>query len=888
MANEREAEFIIRAKDLSGEAFKKVQSTLRELGVDVQHLSAAGVGSFNTLGGSIGRFGAEAPGKLSLVDRAAVSLRGSLGTLASGFAIGSLIDRGIAGLASWTSEAIASAGATVDLSNKTGLSTETIQRMAFVAKQTGTDVDTFTTAATNLGVKLAGGGASVRASIEAVGLSFDQLRSKKPDEQFTLIADALGKIEDPQERNRRALEIFGSRAKDLLPAISEGYSDIAREASVASDDQVRAIDRASDRWGKFVEQLKTGVTAALGSGVEAVEQVAEMTATQRIKHFTLLLAGQHAEAAAYRASLMAVAEGQKSIGEAAVAAAPAARDFVAELAAARKEVGELSPATLRQIAAARQLGASSAELSDRFGVEAAHLRVIDETQRTAATGTREHTRAQREQLSAASDLVERGYKTLVEQQRKALTELPQLRANLQQNRQQLLLTIPSVRDWAAANNETTATLQAMVAEGRAFPTVFKEQIGTVQRLVGEQGTWRDGIGDLTGALTTLGSIGSGAFQSLTTAAGSFIDQLVAATKAGHGFAKTTWTQKAGALVAGAAGIIAGTGQGSTGQRAASGAMAGAQAGIPFAAATGGLSLAIGAGVGALTGWLRGRSQGRDAVKKFVEETFGDFEKLHAKLNELPNGEELWVGLTQRVGRGNADQAAAAIEAVTAALERHKQKQIDTANTTVKAAEAQAAAHQKVVDEIKGRLDGLNAEYDQLWNSIKDEAPEEEIGVVEKLTRERMASVAAQREMVEKEMAAAQDQLTESLERVAKAIEDTAAALATLTGQDWNVTVKTNVQGPPGIRSTEPDGDVEGSFARGGVIGHDQVARVHGGEIVGPVSFMREALVGAMRDVGGHTGAAARPTVVQLMVDRRILGEVTLQAQRDTLGVYGVR
>lgn len=62
------------------------------------------------------------------------------------------------------------------------------------------------------------------------------------------------------------------------------------------------------------------------------------------------------------------------------------------------------------------------------------------------------------------------------------------------------------------------------------------------------------------------------------------------------------------------------------------------------------------------------TEGRDAVQKYVDSQ-GGYEKIHTKLLELGRaGEQLWINLTQGVGRNNPEQAAAAVASVTAALE----------------------------------------------------------------------------------------------------------------------------------------------------------------------------------------------------------------------------
>jgi hypothetical protein len=99
----------------------------------------------------------------------------------------------------------------------------------------------------------------------------------------------------------------------------------------------------------------------------------------------------------------------------------------------------------------------------------------------------------------------------------------------------------------------------------------------------------------------------------------------------------------------------------------------------FGQLLGGAAQAILPGLGALLGPLAEKvvgffknifgSQGRDLVKGFAEK-MGGFDELHKKLGDLgAEGEQLWIRLTQGVGSNNPQQAKAAIDAVTEALDR---------------------------------------------------------------------------------------------------------------------------------------------------------------------------------------------------------------------------
>lgn len=107
--------------------------------------------------------------------------------------------------------------------------------------------------------------------------------------------------------------------------------------------------------------------------------------------------------------------------------------------------------------------------------------------------------------------------------------------------------------------------------------------------------------------------------------------------------------------------------------------AAAEGGKAISGFLGGAINAVLPGLGSLLGPLVGKigsalksafglgTAGRDLVKQFAE-SFGGFDSLHKKLDELGSaGEQLWINLTQGVGRNNPEQAKAAIDAINAAF-----------------------------------------------------------------------------------------------------------------------------------------------------------------------------------------------------------------------------
>lgn len=331
--------------------------------------------------------GQEAPPHLVALQQATArtevstsALASTVGRLASGFAIGAIVDRGVSALGSFVKTSFESAGAVADLADKTGLSTESIQRMQFVAGQTGTTVDAFTSAAFRLGVKLDGGGASVRAAMDALGLSFDTIRALSPDQQFDAITAALGRMDDPQTRNRVGVELFGKAFAEIAPAVAAGYADMANAAAVSSDQQIRALDAAGDALDAWKSRVQTGITSVAGTialwaddTVAAFDLMINGTGrfTAQQQEMINFLRGQGGEGlAAYLRQIQAGTAATKEAVQPVV-------DYNTALINAYEEVNQLTAAQLQQIESAQKLGVSTAEIAATFNISEAALRLLN-------------------------------------------------------------------------------------------------------------------------------------------------------------------------------------------------------------------------------------------------------------------------------------------------------------------------------------------------------------------------------------------------------------------------------------------------------------------------------------------------------------------------------
>lgn len=189
-------------------------------------------------------------------------------------------------------EAAAAADELVTLSQKMGVSTQTLQEFQYAAELVDVDVSTLQGSLTKLTTNMV----KAAEGNEATSKAFDDLHVsvtntdgslRKADDVFLDLIDALGKIDNQTERDAAAMEIFGKSAQDLNPLIKQGsqaLKDLAKEANATGyvlDDislnKLTAMDDALVKLDKTQESFRKRMAAEFAPYVtEAIEKVTKM------------------------------------------------------------------------------------------------------------------------------------------------------------------------------------------------------------------------------------------------------------------------------------------------------------------------------------------------------------------------------------------------------------------------------------------------------------------------------------------------------------------------------------------------------------------------------------------------------------------------------------
>lgn len=583
----------------------------------------------------------------------------------------------VAGLKTLAASVLENAGNIEDLSQRTGLAIRTIQEFQHAADQTGTTLEAFTNAAFKLGTNLAGGSKSVVAGVTALGLSFRDLQALSPDEQFNQIAVALGQMENPQERNRIALELFGRAAKEILPAIAQHYDTLKNRAVVASDGQIKALSAAGDAWDKFLRETTTHATAAAGSLVLAVQGLTDAG-------FVKLFQDTISKGSPTAAALDIVATKFVDVELAARKSAGGNKDVTKSLTDLIAETDRTTEAQKKAQRATEAHAAAVKQLADKLSGAGLVRDVKELSDAFKSLGDARRTPVVIQNTAdAALELFQAGAK---------LT--PEL-FNIVIEAGRLGDLLPKVTvgmgDFAGVGIDVTREINA----ANQAVIDFNETMNSIK--------FTKGIGDLANIGERIGELaipeplpptfwdslldvkGPSLAQSARFAADNVIGSLGEAIRTGNwaGFKaqlRDSFSQFAGSAIAAGVNLL-----------------------VP---GLGTLLQPIFAGLASAFTGLFDRNKGRDLVESFAD-SLGGFDALQKQLGELgAEGDRLWKALTQGVGRNNPDQAAKAIAEVQAALAKFKQEQQAANITTEEGAQAtiESAAQAAVaLDQLNERL-----------------------------------------------------------------------------------------------------------------------------------------------------------------------------------------
>lgn len=264
-------------------------------------------GKFEGFGAVLGGIGAVVAGAVALIAGLALAVIG--------------VAKSISDLVFGAADAAAQL---VDMSAKTGISTTRLQELDFIAGQTGTSLDTITGAnarlirsmfsateqASDYEKRLADAAASGKdiedielgdlgKAFQTLGVSVTDASGNLRDNQevFDDVIDALGRIENPAQRDALAMQIFGKSAQELNPLIKTGADEMANMAkqahevgAVMSEEDVAALEAFDDTLASMEAGLKGTLGTLAGAFLPGFQAVFDQVGGY-LKTFTDIVSG---------------------------------------------------------------------------------------------------------------------------------------------------------------------------------------------------------------------------------------------------------------------------------------------------------------------------------------------------------------------------------------------------------------------------------------------------------------------------------------------------------------------------------------------------------------------------------------------------------------------
>lgn len=212
-------------------------------------------------------------------------LKATLGSLASAMRTGIVAAAkaaaaAVAAVGAATAAAVAagfnmskSAGAYADnlltLSQQTGVSTDSLQKWTYASNFVDTSVDSMTGSMTRMIRAMgdaAGGSKSAQEKFKELHVAYKNLDGSLRDSEdvFWDCIEALGKIEDPTERDAVAMELFGKSAQELNPLIEAGRQELERLGEEGKNLGVVFSDEALAAMGSFDDSIQRATATAEG------------------------------------------------------------------------------------------------------------------------------------------------------------------------------------------------------------------------------------------------------------------------------------------------------------------------------------------------------------------------------------------------------------------------------------------------------------------------------------------------------------------------------------------------------------------------------------------------------------------------------------------------
>ena len=212
----------------------------------------------------------EGEGKVSALGRAIGGLSGTAGKVSGGLkslagaagglsgALGSLVPLATgAGLAAMAKGAIDAADDMNDLSQKTGVSVESLSKFQQAANASGTSIEGVGAAMIKLNRNLATGNDGAAEALTSLGVSATDAsgKLKSTDAIMLEVADKFAKMPDGAGKTAAAMALFGKAGADMIPLLNGGSKAVTDLSATMTGAFAKGADSLNDKLAALQGKL---------------------------------------------------------------------------------------------------------------------------------------------------------------------------------------------------------------------------------------------------------------------------------------------------------------------------------------------------------------------------------------------------------------------------------------------------------------------------------------------------------------------------------------------------------------------------------------------------------------------------------------------------------
>ena len=212
----------------------------------------------------------EGEGKINALGRAIGGLSGTAGKVSGGLkglagaagglsgALGSLVPLATgAGLAAMAKGAIDAADNMNDLSQKTGVSVESLSKFQQAANASGTSIEGVGAAMLQFSKRFQGGAGPAADALKAIGISATDAsgKLKSTDQVMLEVADKFKNIEDGGKKAELAMALFGKAGADMIPLLNGGSKAVTDLSATMTGAFAKGADSLNDKLAALQGKL---------------------------------------------------------------------------------------------------------------------------------------------------------------------------------------------------------------------------------------------------------------------------------------------------------------------------------------------------------------------------------------------------------------------------------------------------------------------------------------------------------------------------------------------------------------------------------------------------------------------------------------------------------